>query len=84
MSRRVGSNPTSSAILGSRQVGKAQDFDSCISLVRVQAAQPYAAVAQQVEHQTENLGRAGSIPACGTNCELVESIFISVTYICRI
>lgn len=26
----------------------------------------YACVAQQVEHQTENLGRAGSIPAAST------------------
>ena len=81
MSRRVGSNPTSSAILGSRQVGKAQDFDSCISLVRVQAAQPHVTVAQQVEHWTENPSVVGSIPTCDTNCELVESIFISATYI---
>lgn len=28
-------------ILGNRQVGKAQDFDSCITLVRVQLSQPW-------------------------------------------
>ena len=27
----------------------------------------YVTVAQQVEHQTENLGRVGSIPTCDTN-----------------
>ena len=45
-------------MLGCRQVGKAPDFDSGISLVRVQPAQPlyYDLLAQSVEHLTFNQG----------------------------
>ena len=44
-------------MLGCRQVGKAPDFDSGISLVRVQPAQPlYDLLAQLVEHLTFNQG----------------------------
>ena len=45
--------------------GKAQDFDSCITLVRIQLAQD-GILAQSVEHLTFNQGVAGSNPACLT------------------
>ena len=51
--------------------GKAQDFDSCISLVRIQLAQlgswslfEYGILAQAVEHLTFNQVVRGSNPRC--------------------
>ena len=51
--------------IGLSPSGKAQDFDSCITLVRIQLAQD-GILAQSVEHLTFNQGVAGSNPACLT------------------
>ena len=51
-----GSNPLSSTMLGYSQVGKAQDFDSCIPQVRVLLPQPFDPLAQSAEHLTFNQG----------------------------
>ena len=41
--------------IGSSPSGKAQDFDSCISLVQIQYSQPYEGIVQTVEQETFNL-----------------------------
>ena len=43
-------------MLGYSQVGKAQDFDSCIPQVRVLLPQPFDPLAQSAEHLTFNQG----------------------------
>ena len=48
-------------LIGLSPSGKAQDFDSCITLVRIQLAQ-YGILAQSVEHLTFNQGVGGSNP----------------------
>ena len=64
--------PPHKYILGCSQVGKAQDFDSCIPWVRVPPAQPlflfieYAPLAQLAEHLTFNQGVRGSNPRWST------------------
>ena len=53
-------------LIGLSPSGKAQDFDSCITLVRIQLAQ-YGILAQSVEHLTFNQGVGGSNPPCLIN-----------------
>ena len=48
-------------LIGLSPSGKAQDFDSCITLVRIQLAQ-YGILAQSVEHLTFNQVVPGSNP----------------------
>ena len=55
--------PASLLAFGLSPSGKAQDFDSCTTLVRIQLAQS-GILAQSVEHLTFNQGVAGSNPAC--------------------
>ena len=52
--------------LGCSQVGKAQDFDSCIPWFESRHPSHLAQIAQSVEQRTENPRVAGSIPALGT------------------
>ena len=66
-------SPQKSNLLGCRQAGKAQDFDSCISLVRVQPSQPnFGPLAQLAEHLTFNQGVWGPNPQWLTKGNLLS------------
>ena len=58
-----GAHPLLQDYAGLSPSGKAQAFDACISLVRIQLAL-FETLAQSVEHLTFNQVVAGSIPAC--------------------
>ena len=61
-----GAHPLLQDYAGLSPSGKAQAFDACISLVRIQLAL-FETLAQSVEHLTFNQVVAGSIPACLMN-----------------
>ena len=77
---KAGLEPALIFTLGCSQAGKAPDFDSGISLVRVQPSQPYGPLAQSAEHLTFNQGVPRSSRGWFTKAPVIIKITGAFTF----